>query len=187
MAERNPEAWVARVEAHGHGFTELTELTRAEQADEMLLMGLRLTEGVDLERLARLGGVRPSRDAIRHLAGLGLLDVIPSQSSAPRGIGAGRASGIPGADADVHDDGLAPIRMCVGPGMAPAEEMRPAGAKEEDSFPSRIRATPRGRFVLNAVVAELSKSFEAADGAPRPPIASPLAAPPAMDKPPHSL
>ena len=52
-----PEAWLARVEEHGHGFTEQTESRRTEQADEMLLMGLRLREGVDLDRLAALGGV----------------------------------------------------------------------------------------------------------------------------------
>ena len=43
--------WAARVEEHGHGFTELTPLTHAEATDEMLLMGLRLAEGIDLERL----------------------------------------------------------------------------------------------------------------------------------------
>ena len=36
----------------------MIELTRAEQADEMLLMGLRLSEGIDLGRLESLGNVR---------------------------------------------------------------------------------------------------------------------------------
>jgi oxygen-independent coproporphyrinogen-3 oxidase len=56
FTERAPEAWLARAEAHGHGLVEETALTAPEQADEMLLMGLRLTEGVDLARHARIGG-----------------------------------------------------------------------------------------------------------------------------------
>ena len=50
---------MARVETTGSGNVEMIELTRAEQADEMLLMGLRLSEGVDFERLESLGSVRP--------------------------------------------------------------------------------------------------------------------------------
>ena len=46
---------------------------KAEAADEMLLMGLRLVEGVDLERLAGIGGVAPSEGAIAELVDLGLL------------------------------------------------------------------------------------------------------------------
>ena len=52
LTERQPERWLGRVEADGHGTVESTPLSRAEQADEALLMGLRLTEGVDLGRLA---------------------------------------------------------------------------------------------------------------------------------------
>ncbi len=47
------------------------------------------------------------------------------------------------------------IRLCLGPGMAP--EQAP-GYNRTDC--ARIRATPRGRFVLNAVVAKLSESFQ---------------------------
>ena len=53
----------------------MTELSPAEQADEMLLMGLRLSEGIDLERLASLGKVRPDPAVIEELVGLGLLQV----------------------------------------------------------------------------------------------------------------
>ncbi|MBB6310273.1 radical SAM family heme chaperone HemW [Xanthobacter tagetidis] len=56
FTERAPEGWLSRVEAAGHGLIEDTALADAEQADEMLLMGLRLKEGVDLARHARLGG-----------------------------------------------------------------------------------------------------------------------------------
>src|SRR5581483_11197498 len=46
--ERQPERWVALVEENGHGIVESTPLTVAEQADEVLRMGLRLSEGLDL-------------------------------------------------------------------------------------------------------------------------------------------
>jgi len=73
MSERQPEAWAASVERQGHGIVEDTTLTSAEEADEMLLMSLRLAEGIDLRRLEALGGVRPSRTAIERLEKLKLL------------------------------------------------------------------------------------------------------------------
>lgn len=76
VAERMPELWCARVEDLGNGFVEETLLTRAEQADEMLLMGLRLSEGLDLDRLAHIGGVRPAGAAVRALVDLGLLELV---------------------------------------------------------------------------------------------------------------
>jgi oxygen-independent coproporphyrinogen-3 oxidase len=96
VTARSPERWLALVEAHGHGLVEDTVLTAAEEADEALLMGLRLTEGVDL---AAHG---PAVQAIGRMVDLGLLE---------RGAGA------------------------------------------------RIRATPAGRMVLNAIVLELSRSL----------------------------
>jgi putative oxygen-independent coproporphyrinogen III oxidase len=75
--ERNPEAWAARVEQTGHGVIEETPLTAAEEADELLLMGLRLSEGVDLERLESLSGVRPSPAAMASLTQQGLIEAIP--------------------------------------------------------------------------------------------------------------
>ena len=53
---RAPEPWAERVERHGHGSTDETPVTPEERAREMLLMGLRLTEGIDEARfLARTG------------------------------------------------------------------------------------------------------------------------------------
>jgi oxygen-independent coproporphyrinogen-3 oxidase len=74
MTERQPEAWAASVEQQGHGIVEETMLARAEEADEMLLMGLRLSEGIDLRRLEALGRVRPSHAAIERLEKLALLE-----------------------------------------------------------------------------------------------------------------
>ncbi len=75
--ERNPEAWAALVERDGHGIIEETPLTRAEQADEMLLMGLRLSEGLDLQRLARLCGAPLPGKTVSELTQQGLIETIP--------------------------------------------------------------------------------------------------------------
>ncbi|MBC7156290.1 MAG: coproporphyrinogen III oxidase, partial [Rhodobacteraceae bacterium] len=53
-AHRAPGAWLAAVERDGRGEAGRTTLGPEEIALERLLMGLRLAEGVDLERLARL-------------------------------------------------------------------------------------------------------------------------------------
>ena len=45
-----PEAWLMRVEANGHGVVTDDLLNSEERADEFLLMGLRLAEGIDPER-----------------------------------------------------------------------------------------------------------------------------------------
>ncbi|OXT01927.1 coproporphyrinogen III oxidase [Notoacmeibacter marinus] len=56
MAERHPERWLEQVERVGHGTAEIEQLTEYEQADEMLLMGLRLTEGLDLACYEAIAG-----------------------------------------------------------------------------------------------------------------------------------
>jgi putative oxygen-independent coproporphyrinogen III oxidase len=72
--EKGPEQWLALVQAGGHGRVEDELLTPAECADEALLMGLRLTEGLDLVRLATLAGTRPSAASIDALIGHGMLE-----------------------------------------------------------------------------------------------------------------
>lgn len=57
--ERVPEAWLAAVEERGHGMVDQEILDLEEQADELLLMGLRLREGVDLARWQQLSGRDP--------------------------------------------------------------------------------------------------------------------------------
>ncbi len=54
--EKRPEAWLTQVEAEGHGLVETAPLSREEQGDEFLLMGLRLGEGVDPRRYEALSG-----------------------------------------------------------------------------------------------------------------------------------
>ena len=103
LTERSPERWLAAVERDGHGIIELTPLTAAEQADEMALMGLRLAEGLDLARMKRLTGYRPSREVVEHLTGIGMIERVGE---------------------------------------------------------TRVRATGQGRFVLNAVVAQLAAGLQ---------------------------
>ena len=54
--ERHPETWLETVERDGHGILDQELLGLEEQSDELLLMGLRLREGVDLARWSDLSG-----------------------------------------------------------------------------------------------------------------------------------
>ena len=65
--EKRPEAWLAQVKAHGHGLATDDLLTRQEIADEFLLMGLRLAEGIDMERYAAIAGRTLDPDRIAAL------------------------------------------------------------------------------------------------------------------------
>jgi oxygen-independent coproporphyrinogen-3 oxidase len=94
-----PETWLKMVEAWDSGAITDELLTETEQADELLLMGLRLTEGIDLARWRRLTG----RD-------------IDARSEA---------------------------------------ELQAHGMVERIG-PDRLRATPAGMLVLDAVVADLA-------------------------------
>lgn len=71
--ERQPEKWLAHVEAERHGIVAREPVSGTEAADEMLLMGLRLREGLDLARLARVGGVKPAAEVVEDLVGMGVL------------------------------------------------------------------------------------------------------------------
>ncbi len=71
---RDPAAWLAAVEAAGAAWREWTPLTGAEQGTEMMLMGMRLAEGVDLGRYARLARAAPHQAALEALLQLGLLE-----------------------------------------------------------------------------------------------------------------
>jgi oxygen-independent coproporphyrinogen-3 oxidase len=70
--ERRPEEWLTRVETRGHGLVTDEPLTDEQAADELLLMGLRLAEGVDPERYARLAGrpLDPRRIALLREQGV---------------------------------------------------------------------------------------------------------------------
>jgi oxygen-independent coproporphyrinogen-3 oxidase len=100
MTERMPETWLNLVEARGHGVVDGEILNRVEEADEFLLMGLRLAEGIELSRYEALAGRPLASTRVSNLQQEGL---------------------------------LAPVGN------------------------SRLRATPAGMIVLDAVVADLAR------------------------------
>jgi putative oxygen-independent coproporphyrinogen III oxidase len=70
----SPEGWLAEVEVTGSGFAGDESLSAAETADEYLLMGLRLREGIDLARLAAIDGRALDETRLNALAQDGLID-----------------------------------------------------------------------------------------------------------------
>jgi putative oxygen-independent coproporphyrinogen III oxidase len=73
--EKRPEAWLMRVEANGHGVVTDDSLNSEERADEFLLMGLRLAEGIDPRRYAALAGRSLDPDRIALLREEGAIAV----------------------------------------------------------------------------------------------------------------
>jgi putative oxygen-independent coproporphyrinogen III oxidase len=73
-AIRDPAGWLMQVERDGTGIASQTAISRLEQAEEMLLMGLRLSEGLPLARLAS-AGYTISPEAIADLARSGLVEM----------------------------------------------------------------------------------------------------------------
>jgi oxygen-independent coproporphyrinogen-3 oxidase len=76
---RVPERWLAQVEAEAHGEEPREAIPRGAQLAELLMMGLRLREGVPIERVEAVSG-RPLRrsvdaGALDRLAELGLVDL----------------------------------------------------------------------------------------------------------------
>ena len=95
--ERHPEMWLTVVEADGHALVEDEILSSEEQGDEFLLMGLRLSEGIEPARFEAVAGRRLDPARISSLVSEGMVEVTP----------AGRlrvsAEGFPVLDAVVAD------------------------------------------------------------------------------------
>src|SRR4030095_14478938 len=70
---KSPEDWRASVEARGHGLASDAALSADEAAEEYLLMGMRLSEGIDLARFAMIGGRALDAARIASLAEDGLV------------------------------------------------------------------------------------------------------------------
>lgn len=70
-----PERWLERVTQTRTGIIEREALTSGEQADELLMMSLRLSEGLDLDRLAAIGGVRPGSRSMAALTAGGQIEL----------------------------------------------------------------------------------------------------------------
>jgi len=82
-----PDAWLADVK-RGSGEASRTPLSRQEQAEEFLMMGLRLVKGIDTKRFTRLAGRPLSIDTTEELSDLGLVQM---QNGTLRATPAGHA------------------------------------------------------------------------------------------------
>ncbi|OWQ96324.1 radical SAM family heme chaperone HemW [Sphingopyxis witflariensis] len=74
---KKPENFITAVERNGHGLKVEADLPANERATEAMLMGLRLTEGVDLARIEMRSGLARyafvDGDAVARLVGQGLM------------------------------------------------------------------------------------------------------------------
>jgi len=73
IAEKHPETWRSLVTAQGHGIVSEEIVAAEAQAREMMLMGLRITEGIDLAAHARLSNRPIAPEKIAALSELGLV------------------------------------------------------------------------------------------------------------------
>lgn len=73
---RRPELWLKRVEGWGDGIEIDDRLTREEEADEMLLMGLRLHEGIDLSRYEVIAGRSLDPARLADLTAYGMVETL---------------------------------------------------------------------------------------------------------------
>ncbi len=72
--KRIPEQWLQQVESLGHGMETEERLDAGAQADELMLMGLRLREGMDLARWQGLSGRFVDADKESFLISHGLIE-----------------------------------------------------------------------------------------------------------------
>ncbi len=77
--ERHPETWLDLVERQGSGVIAEEHLVQIENADEFLVMGLRLAEGIDLARYEALSGQPLDPERIDFLEGEGLVQRLPGE------------------------------------------------------------------------------------------------------------
>ncbi len=75
--ERHPETWAGLVESRGHGVVSTEPIHGEAAGDEMLLMGLRLVEGIDPARYERLAGRRFDERRIADLLAHGMIETMP--------------------------------------------------------------------------------------------------------------
>ena len=71
--EKYPETWRKLVQTQGHGLVQDEVTDKAMQAREMLLMGLRIDEGIDLNRYEHLAGKPMDQAKISAMSDLGFV------------------------------------------------------------------------------------------------------------------
>lgn len=82
-----PGKWLSTVETSGSGEAARFEVPDQDRAEEYLMMSMRLSEGMDINRFCDLGGRRLRQDGIAGMAELGL---IKQEESRLRATGKGR-------------------------------------------------------------------------------------------------
>ncbi|MDX5595076.1 radical SAM family heme chaperone HemW [Pseudovibrio sp. SPO723] len=89
LTENHPETWLGLVESKGTGIIETGDLTCEEQSDELLLMGLRLREGIDVARYEALAERSFNAARLTVLQEEGLVEWIGNSRlrATPRGVG----------------------------------------------------------------------------------------------------
>ncbi|MDY0959869.1 radical SAM family heme chaperone HemW [Sphingomonas sp. CFBP8993] len=75
VRRKKPENWMAAVDRNGHGIEAEETLAPVTRATEALVMGLRLTEGVEMARITALaeGRIMVDADALARLSRQGLV------------------------------------------------------------------------------------------------------------------
>jgi oxygen-independent coproporphyrinogen-3 oxidase len=86
---RAPETWLGAVERAGHGLEETLRLSRDERRDEMMMMGLRLGEGIAREAFRAETG-EDFEAALARLAGLQEAGFLTLDAAGLRATPAGR-------------------------------------------------------------------------------------------------
>ena len=86
-ARKMPGGWLTEVKRAGHGLEASEDISASEQGDEMMLMGLRLSEGVSLARHARIAGA-PIAEA--RIAALVADELLTRDGDIIRATGEGR-------------------------------------------------------------------------------------------------
>lgn len=81
---KSPGAWLAAVEAEGHGTQEREALNPATRAEELVMMGLRLVDGIDAETFASVAG--QSLWGVLNADGLGRMEEGGFVTRTPTGI-----------------------------------------------------------------------------------------------------
>jgi oxygen-independent coproporphyrinogen-3 oxidase len=76
--EKLPFEWQKKVLSRGHGLVTDDILTWEEEGDELLVMGLRLREGIDPSRFAQLSGRRLSDRQVEELKSIGFVETLPN-------------------------------------------------------------------------------------------------------------
>ena len=79
-----PLRWLEMVESQHNGQISSEPVALRDQALEYLMMGLRLREGIDSDRYARLAGTPLDQAAVADLTQLGLLEAAPGRLRATR-------------------------------------------------------------------------------------------------------